>query len=82
MTVPSSPVWWLTVAGGKFILLEVTGMLHIAEASRTSYQELCSADVLKGANKPRIFAAPPVLCNGRVYCRNYAGDLICIDVSK
>jgi hypothetical protein len=28
------------------------------------------------------FRTPPVLCNGRLYCRNYSGDMICIDVSK
>jgi len=24
----------------------------------------------------------PVLCNGRIYCRSYWGELVCIDVSK
>jgi outer membrane protein assembly factor BamB len=72
----------LTAANGKLLLLEVTGILHIAEAAPSSYQELCSADVLGGANKPRTFVTPPVLCNGRIYCRNFAGDLICIDVSN
>jgi len=72
----------LTAANGKLLMLEVTGTLHIAEASPSSYQELSSADVLMGASRPRIFAVPPVLCNGRIYCRNYAGDLICIDMSK
>jgi hypothetical protein len=30
----------------------------------------------------RRFYTPPVLCNGLIYCRNYAGELICIDVRK
>jgi len=47
-----------------------------------SYKEISSADVLDGEKKPRNFWTPPVLCNGRIYCRNYAGDLVCIDVSK
>jgi outer membrane protein assembly factor BamB len=69
-------------AGGKLIILDVNGTLRVAEASPTSYQELCSVDVLAGAQKPRIFASPPVLCNAKIYCRNYAGDLVCIDVSR
>jgi outer membrane protein assembly factor BamB len=69
-------------AAGKLILLELGGILHIVEASPAAYREISSADVLGGANRPRRFAVPPVLCGGRIYCRNYAGDLICIDVSK
>ena len=60
----------------------VDGTLRIAEATSSSYRELSSADVLGGEKRPRIFATPPVLCNGKIYCRNYAGDLICVDVSK
>jgi hypothetical protein len=33
-----------------------------------------------GAKKARVFPTPPVLCGGRIYCRNYAGDLVCIDM--
>ena len=72
----------LMAADGKLIILELNGMLHIVEATPSSYRELSQADVFAGQNKPRAFATPPVLCNGRIYCRNYAGDLICIDVSK
>ncbi len=70
------------VAGGRLILLELGGTLHIAEASPAAYRELSSADVLDGAKRPRRFAVPPVLCGGRIYCRNYAGDLVCIDVRQ
>ena len=69
-------------AAGKLILLEVGGKLHIVEASPVEYREISSADVLRGANRPRRFAVPPVLCGGRIYCRNYAGDLVCIDMSR
>ncbi len=44
-------------ANGKLIMLEVTGILHIAEASPASYQELSSADALAGANK-QVFCSP------------------------
>ena len=72
----------LIAADGKLIILGLDGTLRIAEAISSSYRELSSADVLGGAKKRRLFATPPVLCNGKIYCRNYAGDLVCIDVSK
>ncbi len=72
----------LIAADGKLIMLELDGTLRIAKASPVSYEELATADVLQGAKRPRLFPIHPVLCNGRIYCRNYAGDLVCIDVSK
>jgi outer membrane protein assembly factor BamB len=72
----------LTIADSKLIMLGLDGTLRIAEATSTSYQELSSADVFGGEKRPRIFATPPVLSNGKIYCRNRAGDLVCIDVSK
>ena len=72
----------ICATAGLLILLEVGGVLHIIEASPAEYREIASADVLGGAKRPRRFAVPPVLCGGRIYCRNYAGDLVCIDVSK
>lgn len=72
----------LIAADGKLITLELNGTLRIADASPLFYHELGSVDVLQSAKRPRIFATPPVLCNGKIYCRNFAGDLICIDVRK
>jgi outer membrane protein assembly factor BamB len=69
-------------AGGRLLLLELNGTLHVAEASKTGYRELAKADVLGGAKKARLFATAPVLLDGRIYCRNYDGDLVCIDVSR
>jgi len=66
----------------KLILLDVHGTLRIVEASPAVYREISCADVLGGANRPRRFMVPPVLCGGRIYCRNYAGDLVCIDVRQ
>ena len=70
----------LTASDGKLILLEANGTLRIAEATPAGYHELSSADVLKGERQPRRFVTAPVLCGGLIYCRNYAGDLICVDV--
>jgi outer membrane protein assembly factor BamB len=72
----------LIAADGKLIVLEENGILHIAEATPSSYKEISSCDVLEGERKSRMFYTPPVLCNGKIYCRNYAGDLVSIDVSK
>ena len=72
----------LMAADDKLFILETDGTLRIANATASSYEELSSADVLEGANKSRIFASPPVLYRGRVYCRNFAGDLVCIDMRK
>ena len=69
-------------ASGKLIMLDIKGILHVAEASPSGYHELAVADMPQGAKKSRVFAVTPVLCGGRIYCRNYAGDLVCIDVSK
>ena len=37
-------------AGGKLIILEESGTLHIAEAKPSSYREISSGDVLLGYN--------------------------------
>jgi outer membrane protein assembly factor BamB len=72
----------LIAADGKLIILEDDGTLHIAKATPSSYREISSCDVLKGERTKRMFWSHPVLCNGRIYCRNYSGDLICIDVGN
>jgi outer membrane protein assembly factor BamB len=72
----------LMAADGKLIILEDDGTLHIAEATPLAYKELSSGDIFDGEEKIRQFWTPPVLYNGNIYCRNYDGDLVCIDVSK
>jgi outer membrane protein assembly factor BamB len=72
----------LMAANGKLIILEDNGTLHIAEATPSAYKEISSGDVLLGEQKFRKFWTPPVLYKGKIYCRNNAGDLICIDVSE
>ncbi len=72
----------LIAADGKLIILEEDGTLHIAEVTPLSYEEISSGDVFGGEKKPRLFYTPPVLYKGKIYSRNLADDLICIDVSK
>ena len=67
----------LMLADGKLIVLGEEGTLAIAEASPEGYKELASAKVLTG----KCWTAP-VLANGRVYARNAAGDLVCVDLRQ
>jgi len=72
----------LIAADGKLIILEEDGTLRIAEATPSAYKEISSGDVFDGEKTFRRFWTPSVLYRGKIYCRNYAGDLVCIDVSK
>ncbi len=71
----------LTAADGKLIILEEKGILHIAEATPSSYVEISSGEIPleKGVKQ---FWTSPVLYRGKIYCRNFAGELVCIDVSN
>lgn len=64
----------VTVADGKLILLSDRGELVVAEASPTGFKPIARSQVLGG--KCWI---TPVLANGRIYCRNAKGDLVCLD---
>jgi outer membrane protein assembly factor BamB len=72
----------LTAAGQKLIILSASGILHIGETTPDGYREIGQYDVLQDANKPRMFWTPPVLCNAKIYCRDYDGDLVCVDVRR
>lgn len=67
----------LMLADGKLIVLGEKGTLAIAEASFEGYKELASAKVLTG----KCWTVP-VLANGRLYARNAAGDLVCVDLRQ
>ena len=64
-------------AGERLIILSDDGRLVIAEASDKEYKELASAKVLEG----KCWTVP-ILAAGRIYCRNAAGELVCVDVHK
>jgi outer membrane protein assembly factor BamB len=70
----------LICANGKLIILNEKGILMIAEASPEKYREISRGDVLLGKKRSRRFWMPPVLSGGRVFCRNLAGELICVDM--
>jgi outer membrane protein assembly factor BamB len=65
----------LMVADGKIIALSDKGELFTAAVSPQSFTPISRAQVLGG----RCWTMP-VLANGRLYCRNGRGDLVCLDV--
>jgi outer membrane protein assembly factor BamB len=65
----------LMVADGKFIALSDKGELLTAAVSPQGFTPISRAQVLGG----RCWTVP-VLANGRLYCRNSKGDLLCLDV--
>ena len=65
----------LMIADGKLIALGEKGELVIAPAEPGGLKPLTRVKVLG----PTCWAVP-VLANGRIYCRNSAGDLVCLDV--
>ncbi|MHB8519342.1 MAG: PQQ-binding-like beta-propeller repeat protein [Limisphaerales bacterium] len=74
-TEPVRGVGTLTIADGKLIVLAGQGELIVADASPTGFHAQDRAQVLGG----KCWTAP-VLANGRIYCRNAQGTLICLDV--
>ena len=75
-TQPGFGLGQLMMADGQLIALSDKGRLVIATASPKGYRELASVQVLQG----KCWTVP-VLANGRIYARNAAGDLVCLDVS-
>jgi outer membrane protein assembly factor BamB len=67
----------LTLADGKLIVLTAQGELMVLPASPDAFQPTARAQILGGTSW-----TAPVLANGRIYCRNSRGDVICLDVRK
>lgn len=59
----------LMIADGKLLILSIDGELIVAAANPEKYVELARAKVVE----PGCYV-PPVLSNGRVYCRNSGND--------
>jgi len=72
---PFTTMGSITAADGKLIALNEKGELLIARATPDAFKALARAQVLGG----RCWTVP-VLSNGRIYCRNARGDLVCLDV--
>jgi len=67
----------LIIAAGKLIVLTERGVLLLAEARPDRYVEIARAKVLGGT-----CYAHPVLADGRIFCRNRDGELVCLDVRQ
>ncbi len=67
----------VAAADGKLIVLSDRGELMISPASPAGFKTSARAQVLGG----KCWSLP-VLANGRIYCRNAAGDVVCVDVSN
>jgi outer membrane protein assembly factor BamB len=65
----------VTVADNKLIILSDRGELVVAEVSPDAFKPIARAQVLGG----KCWTVP-VLANGRIYCRNAQGTLVCLDV--
>lgn len=65
----------LMIADGKLIVLSERGELMVAEASPEHFKPMTRAKIL-GEKCWTV----PVLANGRIFCRNASGDLVCVDV--
>jgi len=64
------------LADGKLIALSEDGQLAIAEASAAGYRELGKGRILTG----RCWSVP-ALANGKIYARNAAGHLVCVELT-
>jgi outer membrane protein assembly factor BamB len=70
----------LMAADGKLIIQTgASGKLVIVAAEPNKYRELRRTDVFEhGAD---TFTAP-VLANGYIYCRSYAGEVVCLKIKR
>ena len=66
----------LIVAGDKLLIFTETGDLVLADPSPTGYKELARQHLLSG----RCWVQP-TLSNGRIFCRNTAGELVAVAVA-
>jgi outer membrane protein assembly factor BamB len=73
----------LMLADGKLIVLGERGELIIAETSPEAFKPIARAQIFStAAGSTSKCWTPPVLANGRIYCRNAVGEVVCVDVAK
>jgi hypothetical protein len=64
------------LADGKLIGMSDKGELLVADPTPAEFRVISRAQVLGG----KCWTVP-TLANGRIYCRNAKGDLVCLDLS-
>jgi outer membrane protein assembly factor BamB len=67
----------LCAAGDRLIIMGEKGALQVAAVTPDGYQQIASAQVLKG----RCWTMP-VLANGKIYVRNAQGHLVCVNAQN
>lgn len=72
---PKAETGVLAAADGKLIWVTGRGELVVVKADPSKYDEISRAQVTGG----KIWATP-VLSNGKLYVRNWKGDVLCLDV--
>jgi outer membrane protein assembly factor BamB len=65
----------LIVADHKILILSDTGELVVGEASPTAFTPISRTKILG-----QWCWSAPTLANGRIYCRNNLGEMVCLDV--
>lgn len=76
-SVPLAGSGAVAAADGKLLVLNGEGTLMVAPASPAAFKPTSQAKVLGG----KCWTVP-VLANGRVYCRNAEGHVVCLDLRK
>lgn len=87
MNIESGEVVWsevignnaLMAAGDHLITISERGRVHILKWTHDAFQEVANAVVLPTSRRNATWTAP-VLANGRLFCRNGAGQLVAIDL--
>jgi len=64
-------------AGGRLITLSGSGELSVAPATPEGFKPLARSQLLGG----KCWTVP-VLANSRLYCRNWKGQIVCVDLRK
>ena len=65
----------VVIVDKRLIILSEAGDLVIAEATPTAFHEVSRTHVLDKTCWTR-----PVIADGRIYCRNSGGDLVCVEL--
>jgi outer membrane protein assembly factor BamB len=65
----------LIACGPRLIILTGTGELVVDEVDSAAFRPLARAQILEGK-----CWTPPAFSDGRLYCRNAAGNVVCLDL--
>ncbi len=68
----------ITAADRKLIVLDEKGTVFIGEGTPSGFTVISSSSI----SAEGYWRVAPVLCGGRIYCRDYLGGLVCLDVRK